>query len=504
MELAKESARIFIGITIQRILAIVMVPVVAWLLGPFDYGIFNVGVSVCTLFSVIGGLALEASIAISASKQQAFSRAICTSLLGIFSGILFLILTLLCRPFLLKYFSPQAVNAIIWMVPFLVPLTVMNNAMQNYLAYLGKFQFIAIGDVSFTVANYAGLILVYFFLYEDYHALIIGSIMAFSVRFSVFFKSSIEKKLLLDLMSPARVLKEIWEARHFIKFNFPCNLLNTANLQLPAVLINLRYSEDVVGLFSMARNIIMIPATVSSRSLGQVFYPKAAREYREGRGLKKITWQTFIYSCRLTIFPTIFIASAAGLVLPFLLGPKWNGIAIYIILLLPMVLLNAIQTQIGVGFVFNILNQPSKILWGNLFLFLSRIVPLAFVLFFMPTRPYIPILVYSVGSGIGYAILLAWIFIATSISIRRAFSEWLKHLGLAIACVLPMLLSFLCDNRLVLGFLLSCSVLLYGLVIWFVFLDREHQAVIIARRIKWLHFLGVLRSIVSKTPQRYH
>jgi O-antigen/teichoic acid export membrane protein len=501
MVFAKESGKVLIGITTQRILSIVMVPVVAWLLGPIDYGIFNVGISICTLCSVIGGLAMEASIAISVSKEQAFARALCTSLLGLFSGILFLALAYLSRPFLLKYYSPEAVSAIIWMMPFLVPLTVMNMAMQNYVAYLGKFEFIATGDIVYSIANYVTLISVYFLLYKDYHALIIASIMAFSVRLSIFFEASMGLKWLVNAISSARILKEIWETRHFIKFNLPCNILNTANVQLPPALINLRYTEDVVGLFSMARNIITIPANLSSRSLGQVFYPKAAQEYREGHGLEKITWQTFIYSCRLTIFPTIFIASAAGFVLPFLLGQKWSGVAIYTILLLPMVLLNAIQTQIGVGFIFNILNEPSKILWGNLFLFLSRIGPLAFILFFMTTNPYFPVLVYSAGSGIGYAILLAWIFTATSISVYKACSEWLKHLGLALLCVSPMLLSFLTGKVLVLVLSLLFSVFFYGLVVWFFFLNHEQRGMIIARTLGWLPFLKGTRSTMTKGPE---
>jgi len=499
MAFIKDSVRVLVGITAQRILSVVMVPVVAWLLGPVDYGIFNVGISICTLCSVIGGLAMEASIAISVSKEQAFARAVCTSLLGLFSGILFLILAVLFRPFLLKYYSPQAVSAIIWMIPFLVPLTVMSIAMRNYVAYLGKFQFIAAGDIVYSIADYGTLISVYFLLYQDYRALIIASVLAFSIRLYIFFRASIESKVLLnDYILPVRVLKEIWETRQFIKFNFPCNILNTANVQLPPILINLRYSEDVVGLFSMARNIITIPANLSSQSLGQVFYPEAAREYREGQGLEKITWQTFIYGCRLTIFPTIFIASAAGFVLPFLLGEKWSEVAIYTIYLLPMVLLNAVQTQIGIGFIFNILNEPHKILWGNLFLFLCRITPLVFALVFMSTHPAIPILIYSIGSGVGYAFLLAWVFTATSISVYKACVVWLKYLGLALLCVSPMLLSLINEKPLILALSLLFSVLFYGLVVWFFFLNQEQRRMIITRTPKLLLFLKSERSTISK------
>jgi len=484
MAFIKDSARVLVGITTQRILSVVMVPVVAWLLGPVDYGIFNVGISICVLCSVIGGLAMDASIAISASKRQALARTLCTSLLGLFSGIFFLMMVFLFRPILIKYYSPQVVNAIIWMVPFLVPLTVTNIAMQNYAAYLGKFQLIATGDIFYSVVNYGTLISVYLLLYRDYRALIVASIMSYSIRLYILFHAPMRSEISLSFT----VLKEIWENRHFIKFNFLCNILNTANVQLPPVLINLRYSEDVVGLFSMARNIITIPADLSSRSLGQVFYPKAAREYQEGRGLEKITWQTFIYSCRLTIFPTVFIASASGFVLPFLLGQRWSGIATYTILLLPMVLLNAIQTQIGIGFIFNILSQPHKILWGNVLLFLCRITPLFSALFLISTYPSIPILLYSVGSAMGYAFLLGWIFSATSISIYKACLIWLKHFGFAILCSLPMLLSLINETPFVLIASLLFSLLSYGLVVWFFFLNYEQRQMIIARALKAMSF----------------
>jgi len=154
-----------------------------------------------------------------------------------------------------------------------------------------------------------------------------------------------------------------------------------------------------------------------------------------------------------------------------------------------MVLLNAIQTQIGIGFIFNILNQEHKILLGNLILFGCRIGPLVFSLFLISTHVYFTILTYSMGSAIGYAILLVWIFIATSISVHKALYVWLKHLLLALLCVLPMLFSFLSDKAPLLVFYLSSSILLYGFVVWFVFLNGEQRTLIIDKTYRSFSFL---------------
>jgi O-antigen/teichoic acid export membrane protein len=136
--------------------------------------------------------------------------------------------------------------------PFFIPPDEL--AMQNYVILLADST-IAAGDIAYSLTNYAALISAYFWVSKDYHALIFASILAFSVRLVIFLKASMESKLWMDCNSPVRMLKEIWEARRFIKFNFPCNILNTASVQLPPGLINLKYSEGVVGLFSMARNI---------------------------------------------------------------------------------------------------------------------------------------------------------------------------------------------------------------------------------------------------------
>lgn len=498
MDFTKDSAKVLIGITTQRVLSIVMIPLIAWLLGPMDYGIFNISASICTLCSVIGGLSLEASIAISGSKQQALARATCTSLFGILSGLLFLAIAYYFRPYLLRYYSSDAVKALFWMIPFFVPLAVMNIAMQNYVAYLGHFGFIALADVASSVVNYMTLISVYFFFFDDYRALIIASLLAFMVRIIIFLKAAWNIDLSFYNILHTEIRKELWGLRHFIKFNFPCNILNTANVQLPPALISIKYPENIVGLFIMARNIITIPSTLSGQALGQVFYPKAAKEYRGGHGLQKITWQTFLHSCQLTIFPTIFIASSAGFLLPMVLGPKWNGVVIYILLLLPMVLLNAIQTQIGVGFIFNILNQEYKILIGNLILFMCRIGPLVVSLFLISIHVYFTILTYSIGSAMGYAILLVWIFMATSISVRKAFSIWLKHLLLALFCVLPIFISFLNDKPPCLAVYLLSSILLYGFVVWFVFLNGGQRELIIDKTYKSFSLLKKIFLTMTK------
>jgi len=485
MGILRDSSKVLVGITVQRILSLVMIPVIARLLGPKEYGVFNIALSVCAILSIVGGLSLEASIAVSDTKEQAASRTIGTCIIGIFSGIFFWLIALLNSPFLEKFYSSEVVSCLLIMIPVFVSMAVINVSLQNYVGYIGKFFFFSLADIIAPIANYSVLILTYMLFFKDYRALIIAGITQLIFRGMIFLYASQLWRISLRKLINFKIAEELWKARNFSKFNLPANLLNTANVQLAPILMSLVLSESIIGLFTMARNIILIPVQLSGGALGQVFYPNAAKEYLETKRLDKITWQTFLYSCQVALFPAIFIATAANFILPVLLGAKWQGITPYIILLLPLVLLRAVQTQIGIGFIFSILNQNNKIFIGNILLFVCCISPLVLCLS-LKSSSYVTIFSYSIGSAIGYGILLIWIFVAVDISLGKAFFTWFKCCLLSGACVLPIVLSILNDSIILVSFYLTISVLLYSMIAWIKFLNQVQRNLIVSKMFSFL------------------
>lgn len=478
MGFLRDSSKVLIGITVQRIMSFVMIPVIARLLGPKDYGIFSVAVAICTLLAFSGGLALEASIAVAATKKQAADRTLGTFFIGIVSGILFGSIEYLIHPHLKNYYSADIMDAVLFMIPAFVPLKIIDVSARNYAGYLGKFRFFAIADITSPIAGYITLVFVYFLLWKDYRSLIISGIITLIVRISLFLYASKGSELFQKDILSIEVLKSIWHARNFTKFNLPSNILNTAAVQLPPILLSIIFPESIVGFFTIARNIITIPTNLSGQALGQVFYPKAAEEYRNTGSLTKITWQTFVYSCQLTLFPAIFTVAAAGFVLPILFGPRWAGIAPFLLLLLPMVLLNAVQTQIGIGYIFSILSEQYKILFGNILLFVFRLSPLVICLF-LKSSVYLTVLAYSVGGAIGYGLLLAWIFIVTSISVTKAFYTWVKYCIIAALCILPFWGTTLLSSYILLLILsLIISPTTYCIIAWFNFLNSAQRSLV--------------------------
>jgi len=480
MGFLKDSSKVFVGISVQRVMSLVMIPVIARLFGPADYGIFNVSAAACALISIIGGLSLETSIAVSSTKEIAAERTIGTALVGVTSGLIYGGIAYLVLPYLTKYYPAEILNALLVMIPIVVPLSVISLSLRNFLGFAGKFQFFAIADIVSPIVNYIGLILSYLFLWQDYHSLIVAAIASYLVRIGIFLYAAVGDQLVTRSRLSLKSFKLLNLIRHFSLFNLPSNFLNNANTQLPPIILSFVFSENIVGIYVMARKIIMIPTTISSNALGQVFYPKAAKEYRQTGRLDKITWQTFLFSSQLTLYPAVLTAAIAGSILPLLLGSRWNGIAVYIILLLPVTLVNAVETQIGFGFIFNILNQQYKILVGNILLFACRIIPLmACVL--LNCSEHLTILLFSLGGATGYAILLVWIFTVVSIPIARAFGTWAKYCLIAFFCIFPILGATQSENLSIIISSLVLSTLLYTIIGWFKFLTDEQRSLIVSK-----------------------
>jgi O-antigen/teichoic acid export membrane protein len=452
-----------------------MVPVIARLFGPKDYGIFQVGMSVCALLSVAGSLAIESSIAVSKSRKEAVLRTFGTSSIGLLSGILFCVGLYLIRPYLVRLYSTEIANAIILMSVIIIPLQIASVSLRNFVGYLGRFGFFAISDTLSVMTNFIVLVCSYLVFWKDYHSLILAAIVTLVVQVVVFLYAIGDRRRFFRLIRLGTVAKEMWRVRNFAKFYLPANFLNSASTQLPATLLALVFPANVVGLFAMATRVIDLPAALTGRALGQVFYPTAAKEYLEKKELTRITWDTFIYSCKLALFPVFLLAASSGFVLPVLFGAKWHGIGPYVVLLLPMVVLRAVETPIGIGFIFGILAQQHKVLVGNIVLAMCKVLPLVATLQ-LASSPYMAVFSYSMGGAIGYGGLLVWIFTSVSIPVTKAFYAWSRYVLLAVLCILPIFLTILNRNVFSLFAFLLISVAIYGLVAWFKFLNEKQRS----------------------------
>jgi len=198
--------------------------------------------------------------------------------------------------------------------------------------------------------------------------LIIGGIMKFIIGVILLFKNFLKtsNKALRDFHFK-NIFIEAKQYKKFPIFSSPSVLINRAGLYLPQVAIFTLYGPFIAGLFALTQRILGKPITILGRSLGQTYFGKASKEFKNNpeklyRFFIRLSIILFIIGAFLLIAIEL-IASTKLLVLFF--GDKWNDINLYIQRLAPLFVIKLIVTPFSQT--LNIINRQDLQLFWDLF-----------------------------------------------------------------------------------------------------------------------------------------
>lgn len=125
--------------------------------------------------------------------------------------------------------------------------------------------------------------------------------------------------------------------RHFPLLSSGSALLNTAGLQLPALLFAAFYGPQVAGWLILGQRVIGIPSRLVGQAIGQVYMGEAARLSREA------PWQMLglfdRFTRRLLLLggvPVLLVGLVAPSLFGVVFGPEWRAAGVYVWLLTPM------------------------------------------------------------------------------------------------------------------------------------------------------------------------
>lgn len=115
--------------------------------------------------------------------------------------------------------------------------------------------------------------------------------------------------------------------RDFITLNFPANLLNTAALQLPTVLIAAWYGPVFAVYFAMANRLLDIPFSTLSGAMSQVFYRESTEQVRQGLAPGPQVRVTLFVALVIGLLIAGVFLAASGPIVTLVLGSQWHMVA---------------------------------------------------------------------------------------------------------------------------------------------------------------------------------
>lgn len=334
-EFAKNTAILTLGTAMAQAVPILFYPALTRLFTPSDFGLLGLVISITAVLSVLSTGRYEGSILLTSSKEEGINiigltLIICFSFLITF----FLILLFTASEISILFKEPRLKNWVL-LCPFFSICIVIYNLYNEWCVRNKYFKKLAsnkiinsssttIGKIVMGLSTLAGTGL----LWGDLLGRVLSaaqSLFSFLKKDGYLIKSISTKEM--------RILARRFQG--FPKFALPESLLDVVNSNLPIFFISGFFFPEEVGLFSIANNVLSIPASVISLAVMDVFRQRATEEWKRNGNCINIYRKT-VFVLALIIVP---LGATLFFIFPFLfalvLGEDFKSAGEYAKILLP-------------------------------------------------------------------------------------------------------------------------------------------------------------------------
>lgn len=357
----RNVLRVLLGTGVAQSISVASIPVLGWLYSPAELGVFAAFYSLASIFSSLAGARYELAISTVSDDGEAWRV---LNLVWFFN----LLGSAICLVGLLVYMpvSIQKLGGFAYILPLAVGLNAGRSSTTYWLARCGRFSITARMKVLHAAVTVV-LQIVLAWLIGGGKALVLAASLGSLVSFAYGVIHSILSKPDLTERNPGdrRVdwLAILRKHARFPIYLLPAHGINVLSGNLPILFFGSFVGPGFAGMVFLSWRIIQVPVTFFGRSIDQVFYPEAARQYNL-RGecitlfstvVKRLAWMYVI------VLPLIGIVGYFGL--PLVLGhEKWAQVGIITLLLSVFSIVEAIDSPVSSIWIIS-RHQFQDLLW---------------------------------------------------------------------------------------------------------------------------------------------
>ena len=319
----KNVSMIVGGTVFAQIINILVSPVLTRIYQPEMYGVFSTFNSLVAIFSISASLDYQNAIPLEKEDEDAVHLYFLAFVILIVVCILFGIVFLFRGDILLAKLNYSNMIPYKYFLIIGIFLTGLYNILMQTAFRMDAFQIIARTKyVQCFFSN--GVKIIVGLISKSSIGLVIGAIIGQSAGISNLYR--ILKSSLKDFRFSGKKIKKLMiKYKKFPLFSAPNNYINSMSVQMPVLMISGMFGSDIVGYFSLANQIVAIPALFIGTAIGQVFYAQISKiKNRYSNQLKKECLRILI---KMTILGGV-IFLMISIFLPFLItivyGEEWR------------------------------------------------------------------------------------------------------------------------------------------------------------------------------------
>jgi O-antigen/teichoic acid export membrane protein len=398
LEILKKSEftkNVFIlatGSSIAQFIPFVFEPFLSRIFTPAEFGVFEIYAAIVIILGSIASARYELAILLPKLENKAVNVLGLSLFIVIAFSLLIFITILVAKPQIISLIHNEELGKYLIYIPLGVFLIGVN---RGFLYWSLRSKYLKNMSLSriFESSGKAGTSIVFGIMKMSTFGLILGQIvgqvLSTAVLIFQFLKSDRNKFIFLsgkNFYNQAKIYVE------FPKINIPIALTEMIQISGIIFIISFYFDNTVVGEFSKALRILLIPLNLLGTSISQVFYQKATKDYSKGidisKNLKKIILSLTLWSLPVLILFTIISPWLFGV----FLGKDWiisgehaRVLSIWIFLkfiISPVSIIPLIINKQRQYFIINLV--------GNLIMILSVAIPGIFI-----TNIYLTLVILS-------------------------------------------------------------------------------------------------------------
>lgn len=250
--------------------------------------------------------------------------------INVVSGLIFFIIVSLLSPAIAWFYEKSALQPFIVVVSLSFVITSVSRQFRVLLQKRLRFDLIAKLEIIAAIAGFTGCV-VFAYFGAGVYSLVFGTILNNFIQAFFLFIIGIK------IHKPSFLYKrnELKELLVFGRFQMGEKMINYFFTQLDTILIGKLLSVEILGVYSIAKNLVVAPVQLINPIITKVTFPVMSKIQNDDITLKGIYYKTLSYlsAINFPIYSAMIIL--AGPLILILYGPRWIG-ATYILQILAL------------------------------------------------------------------------------------------------------------------------------------------------------------------------
>lgn len=338
---------------IAQLCNVIFMPILSRLYSPEDFGVQSLYLSVVALLATVAGCRYYLIIPMVRRRRYVDSIIWLTVILQIIFAISIALIICMFKQNIQD--TPYSVLLPYWPLIPIGIIFISNYFMLTQWAIREK-EFVQIGKTK--LIQVAGALCVNVssaLLNLKPVGLLLGAIVGQSLGGTTLLKILINKQHYIEF-KPAQIKRVALVYRKMFLFDTPGAFLDASGAYMLPIIMAYFFSTDVVGAFSMAQNLLVLPGVLIGNAIGQVFTQRAAEAFYNGT-LESLVSNVFELLFRLGVFPIMMISILAPFLLPLILGKNWSTSGYFASILGSWIALNFIYSPLSALFTILMLQK---------------------------------------------------------------------------------------------------------------------------------------------------